>query len=378
MGDCRGAAGSPIDQTSGAVAGGVNPAVQSAPSLTPFANGELQVYFYGSQNFAAPFITESSPPMNSRANDMSSKEGFILAYGDLAAPYGGTPSPTYPASSNSGRGGFPVLTAQAILLIPAGTPPTATVTGTPILPPTVTPTPTPTATATQTPVLPTSTPTATPVSSIAFVNAGPLTDSGSPIGTITVGVPSGVAAGDLLLTQIIVYDGTGTNVPSIPARWNFLRHDSISSGGNQMTSWLYYKVATNEPGSYNWSISPQYAAGLMGAWSGVSGSPIDQSSGSTGSGSPALAAAPSLTPAHNGELQVYFYGAQNFSAPTIAEASAIHQLTNDRSSKEGFTLAFGELAAPFQGDASPTFNASASGSGPVVLTAQAVLLIPSP
>ena len=87
-------------------------------------------------------------------------------------------------------------------------------------------------------------------------------------------------------------------------------------------------------------------------------------------------AAPSLTPAHNSEMQVYFYGSQNFSAPTITESAALTSLANDKSSKEGFTIAFGQLAAPFMGNASPTYNASSSGSGPVVLSAQAVLLKP--
>ena len=104
--------------------------------------------------------------------------------------------------------------------------------------------------------------------------------------------------------------------------------------------------------------------------------PFDNASGTIVSGSPAVAGAPSLTPAHNGELQVYFYGSQNFSAPVVTEPAAITSLANARSSKEGFTLAIGQLAAPFMGNASPTYNATSSGSGPVILSAQAVLLIP--
>ncbi len=369
MGAWRGVSASPIDQSSGATAGTTNPVTLAAPSLTPFTNRELQVYFYGSQNSVAPTITEPGA-ITSRTNDRSSKEGFTLAFGDLTTPSGGTASPTYTASSSSSSNS--VMTAQAVLLIPANTLPAPTITTVPTptaTPVMVIPTPTPT------PILPTPTAIGTPASTISFVNAGPLFDSSNAVAAVTVGVPSGVKSGDVLLTQIVIYDGTGSNVPSPPSGWNAIRHDTISSG-NQITSWLYFRIAgANEPPSYSWTIAKQYAAGLMGDWRGGSASPIDQSSGSTAGGNPAVDAAPSLTPIHNGELQVYFYGSQNVSAPTIIEPGAINQRTNDRSLKEGFALAFGDRIAPLQGIASPTYNASSSGGSPVVLTGQAVLLI---
>ncbi len=385
MGTWRGTTSQPIDQTSGAAAGGSNPITVAAPSLTPFTNGELQVYFYASQNFSAPTITQPAA-INAHFNSstVSPAEGFALAFGDLTAPNANTPSNLYNASSRFPTTGTPmgapVISGEAVLLIPYGASPTATATATAPPLPTATPTPTVvpvTATPTQTPVPVTPTATATPSSAISFVNAGPLFDSGSAVATVTVGLPSGVASGDVLITQILIYDGSASNVPSAPGGWSMLRHDNLSSNGNQMTSWLYYHVAGgSEPGSYSWSISQQYAAALMGDWRGASGTPIDSESGTIVPGNPAVVAAPSLTPAHNGELQVYFYGSQNFSAPNITEPAAITSVANDRSSKEGFTIAFGQLAAPFMGNASPTYNATSSGSGPVVLSAQAVLLIP--
>ena len=361
MGDYRGAAASPIDQASGATSAS-NPLVAAAPSLTPNHNNELQVYFYGSQNATAPTITEPTA-ITSRINSRSTKEGFTLAFGDLTAPGEGIASPTYSAKSTGG-----VLTAQAVLLIPAisGPPQTPTTTATP----TATSTPTSTATATATPV---------PTSGISFVNASALTDTSSPVTTVTVNTPTGVISGDVMLAQIVIYDGTGTNVPSAPTGWTVIRHDSASNGNN-ITSWLYYKVRMSgeTATSYSWNIASQYAAGVMGAWRGASGAPFDKSSGATTSGNPALAAAPSLMPSHNGELQVYFYASQNFAAPVISEPGAITSRANDRSSREGFALAFGDLAAPAQGVASPAYTASSSGSGGVVLTAQAVLLIAGP
>ena len=129
-------------------------------------------------------------------------------------------------------------------------------------------------------------PEITPTSPISFVGVGPLADSRSQMSAVTLGVPSGIQSGDVMLAQILIYDGAGTNVPSAPAGWSVIRHDAINGGGNQMTSWLYYKVAgSSELPSYTWNISLQYAAGVMRAWRGASvSSPIDQSSGATAAG----------------------------------------------------------------------------------------------
>ncbi len=242
MGAWRGVSGSPIDQASGASASAANTVTDAAPSLTPLTNRELQVYFYGSQNSVAPTITEPGA-ITSRTNDRSAKEGFALAFGDLTAPGRGTSSPTYTASSSSGNS-LSVMTAQAVLLIPANTSPVPTATGIPGPTPTATPVliiPTPTPTA----IPPTPTAVGTPSSTITFVSAGPLFDSSSAVAAVTVGVPSGVQSGDVLLAQIAIYDGAGSNLPTPPAGWNVIRHDSISSG-NLITSWLYFKIAGPE------------------------------------------------------------------------------------------------------------------------------------
>ena len=116
-----------------------------------------------------------------------------------------------------------------------------------------------TPTATQTP-----TAAATPISTVSFVGQGPLTDSAGPLTTISVGRPSGVVAGDVLLAQIVVYDATGTNNPAAPTGWNAIRHDSVNNG-NKMTSWaLLQDRWKKRTSSYSWKIVPQYAAGVMG------------------------------------------------------------------------------------------------------------------
>ena len=224
----------------------------------------------------------------------------------------------------------------------------------------------------------------TGASPIRFAGAGPLTDSRTQMTSVILGVPSGIQAGDVMIAQILIYDGAGTDVPSAPAGWAVIRHDAINGGGNQMTSWLYYKVADSiEPPSYAWNISLQYAAGVMRAWRGaLASSPIDQSSGATAAGTnPVSVQAPSLTSANNNELQVYFYGAQAFAAPIITEPATITERLNEMSTQEGFTLAFGDLAAPPGGTVSPTYVAMATSNipdgSPPVMAAQAVLLVPA-
>jgi hypothetical protein len=176
--------------------------------------------------------------------------------------------------------------------------------------------------ATPTPsVTPTATPT--PSTSITFVASGPLFDSSTAVTGVTVDVPTEVAAGDALLAQVVVFDGSGTNVPTVPDGWNTIRHDALSSGGNQLTSWLYYRVAgANEPASYTWTISSNFAAGVMGDWRGASDTPFDNASGATAAGtSTVTVAAPSLSPDNNNELQIYFYGSQGAVGPTITSVS---------------------------------------------------------
>ena len=102
--------------------------------------------------------------------------------------------------------------------------------------------------------------------------------------------------------------------------------------------------------TYTWTISSSFAIGKIGTWRGTANpQPIDQTSGATAGGSnPITVAAPSLTPFTNGELQVYFYGSQNFSAPTITPPGAITERFNAQLTPiEGFAIAFGDLAAPY-------------------------------
>ncbi len=228
----------------------------------------------------------------------------------------------------------------------------------------------------------TPTATATPTTSITFVGQGPLTDSSSAVTTVPVSLPSGVQQGDTLIAQIIVHDATGSDVPTHPGGWSSIRNDSVGGGtSNQATSWLYYRTAGgSEPGSYTWTITSNFAVGVMGAWRGASLLPIENASGMTAAGtSPVSVSAPSLTPNNNHDLQVLFYGAQAPNAPTLALSSLLTQRFNMSSSKEGFASAFADGVAPFVGTPSSVYPVFATLSGSTeVVTAQAMLLIAGP
>ena len=226
--------------------------------------------------------------------------------------------------------------------------------------PTPTGTPVPTATATTVRTV-TATPTATPTpaSNITFVGASSLADSASAVSSISISAPSGIRSGDILVAELIVYDATATDVPTAPSGWTSIRHDAVSNG-NKATSWLYYKVAgASEPASYGWNLGSNWVAGVIGAWRGASA--IDSAAGSTAAGSgPLSISAPSLTPSNNNELQLFFYGAQSSVAPSIALSNALTPRFDTGSSKEGFTLAFADHAAPAINNASPTYPATVS------------------
>src|SRR5208283_3983500 len=202
----------------------------------------MQVFFYGAQSAVGPSITLPGA-ITELLDVISSKEGFGLGFGDLAAPPSGTPSPIYIAVAKQDSSTL-VMTAQAILLIPGPLTATATATATA----TITPTPTV---------------TPTPAILITFAGSSALADYSAPVTTVTVNKPAAAATSDIMLAQIVVWDGAGTNVPTAPGGWNFIRRDFVSNNGNKMTSWLYYKVATaSEPSTYSWTISSQYAAGV--------------------------------------------------------------------------------------------------------------------
>ena len=70
----------------------------------------------------------------------------------------------------------------------------------------------------------------------------------------------------MLASRSWFYDATGTNVPTAPAGWTVIEHNFVTTSGNKITSWLYFKVAEQAKRLlYTWTLSTQFAAGIIGA-----------------------------------------------------------------------------------------------------------------
>ena len=199
-------------------------------------------------------------------------------------------------------------------------------------------TPSPTATA-----APTSTPTPGPgggTIAIRSVASGSTSAAGSQV---TIPVPAGAVANDVMIAQVTVRGGTGTTLTP-PAGWSLIRRDDDTGG--QITEGVYVHVvtATAEPASYTWSFtSGNDAAGGIADYSGVSTSaPVDVSAGQANASSTSVTA-PSITvPAgHNGDYLLALFAMPNSSAP-ITLPGAITSRWNFHATGWGISAAMGD------------------------------------
>jgi len=100
--------------------------------------------------------------------------------------------------------------------------------------------------------------------------------------TVSFAKPAGVAAGDVMVAQVM---NRGSAAITAPSGWTTIR-DTFRGSSTHMQTW--FKVATaSEPASYAFSSSNAFGkAGGIAAWRGVdTAAPIDASSGNEGSGS---------------------------------------------------------------------------------------------
>ena len=133
--------------------------------------------------------------------------------------------------------------------------------------------------------------------------------------TLSLSIPTGVAAQDVLLAQVVVEGGSGINVTS-PAGWTQIRRDdsAAATGGSgfpAMSAVLYDHVATaSEPATYSWTFSAsEEASGGIADYAGVNtATPIDASSGqpNNDTGSSATMTAPSVTTTFANDTLIFF------------------------------------------------------------------------
>ena len=150
-------------------------------------------------------------------------------------------------------------------------------------------TPTPTPVPTTTPV-PTATPTPGPGGTIALRSVATGSTSAAS-SLVTIPVPAGVVANDVMIAQVTVRGGAGTTLTA-PAGWSLVRRDNDSGG--QIADGIYVHIVTaaSEPASYTWNFSAgNDAAGGIAAYSGVNtAAPIDVSGGQANASSTSMTA----------------------------------------------------------------------------------------
>jgi len=154
-----------------------------------------------------------------------------------------------------------------------------------------------------------------PSAGITFRSATSAANPTAP--TLTINVPAGVRAGDVMVAGIGI---RGAPSVATPAGWTFLRSDAA---GTYTTQALFYRVvtATPEPASYTWSFSGSVpAAGGISAYQGVNTTtPVATSAGLGQNFDTLSIMAPSVTTTVAGSEVVGFFsigGGNSITPPT--------------------------------------------------------------
>ncbi|HUZ15830.1 MAG TPA: invasin domain 3-containing protein [Gaiellaceae bacterium] len=124
------------------------------------------------------------------------------------------------------------------------------------------------------------------LASSAIAQRGTATTANANATTLTINVPTGVAAGDVMIAEITDRGGTTTTFPSLSGWTNVTTPVDFEGGGAHHRVALLYKIAgSSEPSSYTFSLGATNAnaAGAIVAFSGVDTSgatPFDVTPGS--------------------------------------------------------------------------------------------------
>jgi type II secretory pathway pseudopilin PulG len=158
----------------------------------------------------------------------------------------------------------------------------------------------------------------------------------SASGSVAVIAPSGMTAGDLLLAGLS-YQGTCMATPS---GWTLIRCDTNTSGGNNVTSSVFYKVATSSDvtaGSFSFATGG--TSGTVGgiiAYTGQDPSaPIDTSGAATGSST--TATTPTMSVTSNSRLVSFFAARGNTTVTPIDPGNSATNWDQNWSANGGST-----------------------------------------
>jgi hypothetical protein len=162
-------------------------------------------------------------------------------------------------------------------------------------------------------------------------------------GLVTVSVPTGTAAGDVMVAGIVVISTSATLSP--PAGWETIRRSNSGAG---LVLETFYKLAeVSEPADYTWITTTEDAGpviGIIASYSEVNpASPIgvDAGVGYSGLSSP-ITTAPDATTTVDGCLVLGLYLIQvNTTVSSVGNGQA---LRDSQATGAGSTLALADLA----------------------------------
>ena len=143
----------------------------------------------------------------------------------------------------------------------------------------------------------------------SFFRSATSNQNGAGSSSLTINVPAGVVAGDVMIATI---DADGAGSIAVPSGWSAtgLYNGVSNSGWGQVV----FRVATSgEPASYTWDlVSSRKAVGTIVDYIGVDNpAPIQTNAGGTGNTSPAVA--PSITTTSANEMVLANVGGENAS-----------------------------------------------------------------
>ena len=163
---------------------------------------------------------------------------------------------------------------------------------------------------------------------------------------MTIPVPAGVVANDVMIAQVTVRGGAATTLTA-PAGWSLVRRDNDTGGQIADGIYLHIVTAASEPASYTWNFSAgNDAAGGIAAYSGVNtAAPIDVSGGQANASSTSMTA-PSITipSGHNADRLLAVFATANSAAITLP--GAVSARWNFRAIGFGISAAMGDASVP--------------------------------
>jgi MSHA biogenesis protein MshQ len=200
----------------------------------------------------------------------------------------------------------------------------------------------------------------------------------SPVSSITVNAPAGIAAGDVMLAQVVIRGGTSAVVGSVPTGWTLVLR---TNRGTALAQAVYVKVTgASEPASYTWTFSPNArATAAIAAYRGVDNDvPVNASAGQ-GNAASATVTAPAVTTTVANTRVVSFFGAANGNLSFTPPAGTVERYDVGAGTGAGpngasVSSADADAAAVAAGTVAAR-NATASGSAENV--GQSVALTPS-